>query len=311
MTAKTWIGGKGGNQASFAANWSSNSAPLPGDTLTIDHGTLNVTGSPIGLDELYVTGNAKISLRDSASDHLTIGVPGSGTINATVSLNNTGDIHIAQGYSNLTINASGLNGLDLHTIPGRGVQGNVEVHNSGTIIGTLSNWGETVRVDGGTIYNQTGSSAGRDGNRTIINSKVIGFGSWSVGTYHAPQGGLEFMQSVGEEQTVIMEPSLGYATLRIDQPSTFKAAIEWQNDGAVIDLVKLAADSYKYDPTTGALDFFRGNRLVDELRIDQGPSLPSGYTVGQGTSTGGAGIEIYSTDLAWKIPHGATLPVHV
>jgi hypothetical protein len=102
---------------------------------------------------------------------------------------------------------------------------------------------------------------------------------------------------------------LGYATLQIDQPSTFEASVKWQNDGAVIDLNKLAADSYKYNSEAGVLDFFRNDIVVSSLRIDPSPAT-NPYTVAQGTSTGGAGIEIYSTNATRPIPHGADLPLH-
>jgi len=121
------------------------------------------------------------------------------------------------------------------------------------------------------------------------------------------------MQAVEARQTVHLESGVGYGVLQIDQPSTFRANVKWESDKSAIDLNKLAADSYKYNPAAGALDFYSGNRIVDTLRIDPSPSadsLTGPYTVAQGTSTGGAGIEIYSKNAGFMIPHGSDLPMH-
>jgi len=63
-----------------------------------------------------------------------------------------------------------------------------------------------------------------------------------------------------------------------------------------------------YSAHDGVLDFFAGNAVVDTLRF----SNPSNYqfAVSQGTSTGAAGVEIYSSNNS-TIPHGAALPQHV
>lgn len=311
MTDRHWLGGRGGNQASNPANWTPTGAPQPGDTLTMNRGTMNITGSPLGADELLVTGDAKVTLRNSVGDHLRIGTPGPTRIDVEVNLTNTSDIHIAHGYDNLEINASGVNHLDLTTLS-RATAGSAEIHNSGTLVGSVNSWGTFLRIDGGTFYN-VNSSGGRDGNQTTVNANVAGVGVWTVDTYHAPTGKLEFMQSVSADQTVHMGSGLGYGVLQIDQPSTFRANVEWAGEQSVIDLVKLAADSYKYDPAAGVLDFYRGNDIVDVLRINPSPAADSfvgPYTVAQGTSAGSAGVEIYSTNFGWKIPHGADLPLH-
>jgi len=309
MTARNWIGGRNGNQASSAANWSPTGAPLSGDTLTIDHGTMQVTGSALGNDDLHVTGNATVSFHQSYGDHLIIGVPGPTKLNATVNLSNSA-VAINQGWDNLKINAAGTNWLALSSYPGyRATNGSVTIKNSGTLVGSVGGLGTSVRIDGGTFYNQD-SHVGLDGGSFVINSKVAGDGSWTLGTYHAPYAKLEFMQSVSSEQTINLESGVGYGLLQIDQPSTFRAKIGWASEQAIVDLNKLAADSYKYDASAGALDFFSGNRMIYQLHVEKTSPYVGTYAVAKGTSTGGAGVELYSKDFAWKLPHGADLPVH-
>ncbi len=292
MTARTWTGGKAGNQASAAANWSPNGAPQPGDTLTIDHGAMKVTGHTLSGDVLTMRGNSQIDLTNTTGLSIQTFLASSGP-----------------WAGNVTVNTHGNNHVNVSTAPGRGFGGSVTIHNSGTLTGSIGGFGTNFTLSGGKFYN-VNSTAGLDGEHTIINADVLGTGVYHVNSYHAPGGAgkLEFIQAVGSGQTVEMDGGLGYSTLQIDHPNQFKAAIDWRSPNSVIDLNGLAADSYKAHD--GVLDFYHGNRVVDTLRFDGNPDA---FAVAQGTSTGGHGVEIYGTGATFPanaIPHGADLPLH-
>jgi len=303
MTARTWIVGKSNNQVTDPSNFSPMSAPEPGDDLTITSGTMNISGRQLpASDVLNVGGDATVNIRNGVEDHLTVG----GT--AHVNLTNSVSATIYNGPGNISINTTGTNHLDLFT-PGRGVNGSVHIQNSGTLIGRLGGFSSNYTLDGGRFYNIE-SSAGFDGQTEIINADVIGRGLFHMGSFHAPFGKLEFMKSVGSQQTVSMEGGLsGYSVMQIDHPEAFKAAVNWATHNSVIDLNGLAADSYSYHD--GVLDFFHGNTVTDTLRFNTvGSAGP--FSVAQGTSTGGVGVEIYSSGTFQNasVPHGANLPLH-
>jgi hypothetical protein len=286
MTARTWIGGQAGNKASAAANWSPNGAPQPGDDLAIDHGTMKATGNTLSGDVLTMLDGSQVNLTNTAG------------LSIHTYLASTGHV---------SLNTNGNNHVDIVTAPGRGFGGSAVIHNSGTLTGSIGGYGTNFTLNGGKFAN-VNSSGGLDGGDTIVNADVIGKGIFHVNSFHAPggQGRLEFMQSVGAEQTVEMEGGAGYSTLQIDHPNLFKAAIDWRSGNSVIDLNGLAADSYRAHD--GALDFYHGNKVVDTLHFNGNTGA---FAVAQGTSSGGPGVEIYGIGAtAHAIPHGADLPLH-
>ncbi len=304
MTARTWLGGRAFNSVSNPNNWSPRSAPQPGDTLTATHGTINILGDQLpDTATLDLTGHAHANLIFATGDHITA----SGDV--TLNLLNTSGVVIRNGGGHLTINAHGTNGLDLSTPYRAFWGGSVDIKNSGTLIGGISGFATAYRLDGGTFYN-TGSTVGNDTQSETINADVIGNGVFHMSTFHGGIGKLEFMQSVGAGQTISMENGLGqWNLLEIDRPSDFHGSIvvgpTGNGSSSVVDLNGLAADSYSY--SNGVLDFFHGNTVVDEVRYNSAQP----FTVAQGTSTGGAGIEIYAlSNPNFSVPHGPDLPLH-
>jgi len=281
----------------------------------MNHGTANIiNGNPLGGDVLYMFGTSTVNLQNTSGEHLSTGYTPPGGVfsstDATINLTNTSGVVIRNGTGHLTINAHGTNGLDLSTPYRAFWSGSVDIHNSGTLVGGISGFATTYRLDGGAFYN-TGSTVGNDTQSETINADVIGDGVFHMSTFHGGVGKLEFMQSVDAGQTVSMESGLGhYNLLEIDRPNDFHGLITVAASGgsgssSIVDLNALAADSYSY--ANGVLDFFQGNALVDEVRYTSAQP----FTVAQGTSAGTAGIEIYAlSNPSLTVPHGADLPLH-
>jgi len=303
MTARTSIGDKGSYAVSNPNNSSLNASSEPSDDRTITSGTMNITGQQLpASDVLNVGGNATVNIRNGIEDNLTVGD------NARVNLTSSVGATIHNVFGNISIKTVGINQLDLLT-PGRGFHGSVHIQNSGILIGSLNGFSSNYTLDGGRFYN-TESSGGFDGQTEIINADVLGHGVFHMGSFHAPFGKMEFMKSVGPQQTVSMEGGFtGYSVMQVDHPEKFRAAVDWQTQNSVIDLNGLVADSYSYHD--GVLDFFHGNAVIDTLRFSTA-GFAGPFSVAQGTSTGGAGVEIYSsgTFQSTSIPHGSDLPLH-
>jgi hypothetical protein len=90
----TWIGG-GNNLASNPADWSPGVAPAPGDTLTMDTGTMNLTGNALAGDPLGIGPDVAATINTRADATLYLASPGRESSGHT-------DIHIASG-STLTL----------------------------------------------------------------------------------------------------------------------------------------------------------------------------------------------------------------
>ena len=308
MTARTWLGGRNNNQVSSSKNWSPNGALQPGDILTVPRGTVNISGAQLpASDTLTLTGSATVNIRNGVDDHLVVA---GGT--ATVNLWNSTGVSLVEssGAHATTINAFGNNNLNVSTPPRAG-GGPVTVNNHGVLTGGFSGFGSGFTVNGG-LFANTETTAGYDGQRTVINADVVGTGNFTVGSFHAPLShALEFVKSVGADQTVTMGSGIGFAIVEVDHPETFNAAIRWETPDGVIDLNGLAADSYK--DHDGVLDFFHGDSVVKSLRFTEPrPDLysPGQWQISQGTSEGAAGIEIRSTGHVGAPPFGADLPLH-
>lgn len=302
-TTRSWVGNHGNNNITNRSNWSPAGQIGPADTLTMTAGTMNISGTQLpATDDLKVSGNSTVNIVNGRNEHLTV------SDNAHINLTNSSGIVVHNLTGDVTINTLGQNELDLST-PTRGYHGSVTINNDGSLLtGGVGAFGTNYTINGG-LFANTHSVAGFDGQRTVINADVVGQGDWFVSSYHSPGAGhLEFVKSVSELQTVSLEASVGYDHLQIDQPSQFHAAIQ-MGDKAEIDLVGLAADSYRYNAASGVLDFFAGSNVVDSLRLTT--TLADGFGVAAGTSGGAAGVEIYSHIGAPGVQHGADLPVHV
>jgi len=269
-----------------------------------------VHADPFGDDVLYATGTAKITLQGSSGVHIETGVDPIANkapqTNATINMTNTSGTVIRTVGGHIQINASGVNELNLGFVT-RGAPSQINVHNTGTLVGGMSGFSGTTRIDGGQFYN-IDSIAGRDGQTVIINSDVIGTGVFHQQSFHGGVARLEFMQSVGEGQTISMEPGGGsYNLLQIDDPQEFQARINFADD-SIIDLPRLAADSYTVynDLLTGSQTvlLFKNSRTVAALDTHLGAPI----AVTQNTSTGAAGVEIRSVGADIRdanLPHSA------
>ena len=258
--------------------------------------------TPPATDELILSGNATATIVNGHGQHV------AASDNAHINLTNSSGIVVHNLTGDITINTLGQNELHVST-PSRGYHGSVTINNAGSLLeGGVAGFGTNYTINGG-LFANTGSSAGFDGQTTVVNADVVGRRTWQVSSYHSPGAGhLEFVRSVSEDQTVFLAPSIGYDHLQIDQPSQFHAAIAMDGKAAV-DLVGLAADSYRYDASSGILDFYAGSNVIDSLRFRA--TLPDGFGVAAGTSTGSAGVEIFSQAGVPGLHHGAELPVHV
>jgi hypothetical protein len=107
-----------------------------------------------------------------------------------------------------------------------------------------------------------------DGTHVVINSNVLGNGSFHVTSSQSSSGILEFADSVSKGQAVSIrgDPGRGVAsTLQIDQPDEFRGSVNLE-PGARLDLVGLAkADSYTFE--NDMLSVHAGNRVIDRLRL--------------------------------------------
>jgi len=317
MAARTWLGGRG-NNAATAADWSPNGAPQPGDTLTMTHGTINIgANNPLGAGWLTVTGNATVNLTNTTGDRLNFtGAYQHPVLKDTVNLANS-EVWITGHQANITIKASGYSHLFMYPDVPRGANLSATINNTGVLDGVFSGY-SSYRINGGILQNDSqasatvpwtfgSSGAGFGGTTATINADVIGTGGWFLSTEHGSAGKLEFMQSVGEGQTVNLgDGAYGWSTLQIDKPGQFHGAIGFNAPDSVIDLPKLAADSYSYDAAAGTLDFWHGDTLLAAIRF----SATHPYLVANNTSTGAAGVEVFSTEGAWNIPHGTLLYQH-
>jgi len=116
-----------------------------------------------------------------------------------------------------------------------------------------------------------------NGTLAVINADVVGAGSFTVGVAPSHLGFLEFGKSVAQTETVNLEgtPTSGKATLAIDHPSDFHAAINM--NWGTIDLKNLAAGSYSY--RNDVLSLFSQGKVVETLRIHNTTSNTPGSAV--------------------------------
>jgi hypothetical protein len=187
MVARTWIGG-GNNEADNPKDWSPTGVPHSGDTLSMASGTMNIMGHDLASDGLAIIGPAKINMDNAtvASIYNPGGVSG---VNLTVNMYGTNHVAFDMPYSQTTIN----------------------IH--GKWIGSLNDSVGLAyaTVNGGTFENVS-STIGHDGGGAVINSDVVGVGTFLVSAYHGGLATLEFMRSVGAGQSVIIGSSFQWLT---------------------------------------------------------------------------------------------------
>jgi len=276
MTSRVWLGG-GNNRASNPNDWSPNGKPQPGDTLTMNNGTMDISGldlaSPM-IGGLLVDGDATLNLHDAlVGSVVTIEPPpfpsgGAGLPTDAVQ-----------------INLKGIDVLNFQVNTGLGISPvTVDLAPFSVWIGGFTtdqfHFGEAnVTVNGGlgATFINTGSEIQYTGGSSVLNVNVAGRGEFSV----TNDATLTFGGLVGPGQTVdlLSQQASGFTT--IDKPNEFFGTV--QLDAGLANLVGLAsADSYTF--TNDLLAIYHGKSVIDVLRLaDSSPfyidKTPTGITV--------------------------------
>jgi hypothetical protein len=325
MTTLTWIGG-GNNHASNYLDWSPNQVPQPNDILEVGASgnsgifTMNVSGNDLAGDDLEIFAGAEFTANLSQKAEMTASDLFSGPTIFNLSQQSTLSLSISRVESN-TINLSqnstlklGIDrtsstvdifGKDAATISGDG-QASAIINLAGGArwSGTFNGAGVTVNGGAGSTFNNDGESSAGGAAGAIINADVVGKGSFSTTSDLGLPTSLEFVQSVGSNQSI---QDSGF--LQIDQPNEFKASVTLTPapSGSFpppeIDLVGLAnASSYSYK--NDMLSIFSGKSIIDTLRLSDQTKF--GFDVVQASGS----VNIVTLTSSGQLLSGA-LPMHV
>jgi len=153
----------------------------------------------------------------------------------------------------------------------------------------------TMNAAAGSVFENDGNSI-NGGTQAVINSDVIGTGSFQDSTAQGQTGTLEFGRSVAVSETVnlVGNPARGTGNVKllIDQPQDFHAAVTLY-DGT-ITLKNLTADSYSYD--SNALTLYKGGAAVDTLRLHNTTTngLPGAQVAPLFVTQNGSDIDVFS-----------------
>jgi hypothetical protein len=283
MVARTWIGG-GIDSATNPANWSPAAVPLPGASLTMTNGTMNIdltSLDPSG--QFVVNGTATINMVAATVCPISTGYNGN---NLTVNMRGPVSTSINQGGGAVTVKLTGawtgtINQVDL---PGAG----------------------SLTVDGGVLVNSGNSFVGSDGSTAKINSVVLGTGTFTVTNYHGGLGILEFSNAVGPGQTVTVSNGIdGEAELIINDPNAFFGAVVLQGNPAnksevsVIQINNLVGvNCYSY--ASNILSLWDAGQVVDTLSL----ASATAFTI---VKTSPSSVAIYAG--GGTPPAGTVLPV--
>ena len=312
----TWIGG-GNNEASNPSLWSSHTAPVAGDTLSVTAGpgnsgpfTMNVSNNALAGDTVSI--NAPLTANLARKAVMTANVTGAA---ATFNLKPRAQLTVTGTGGTLTANLTGDDTANVSANLGDRATVNVVGNDSGTIgasrasatvtlapgarfNGTLNaGYAGTIAVQGvpGATFNNNGDSKiGGPGANATVGADIVGHGTFAVD----PLGHLEFMQAVGAGQSIQASGSVA-----IDKPAQFNGSVTLLGGPARIDLAGLAgADSYSFK--NDILRIWSGNNSIDTLRLTD--QTQHGFVVEAPTSSGHVSIaSIYDPS---NIPAG--LPIH-
>ena len=116
-----------------------------------------------------------------------------------------------------------------------------------------------------------------DGTTAVINADVVGTGSFTVGSTASRPGFLEFGKGVVKTETVNLQgdPARGEASLTIDHPADFHAAVRMS--WGMIDLKNLSSGSYSYH--NDVLSLYQSNKVVEMLHIHNTTASTAGSAV--------------------------------
>ncbi|WP_428538579.1 hypothetical protein [Rhodopila sp.] len=284
MVARTWIGG-GTNSATDPANWSPAGAPVPGDSLTMSNGTMNIDLTDLDPPgQFLVNGTAAINMVAATVCPINTGNNGN---NLTINMRGPVSTSINQGGGSVTLDLAGAwsGTINQSALPGSG----------------------TLTVNGGVLVHSGNSVIGPDGSSARINSVVLGTGSFTITNFHGGTGILEFSKAVGPGQTVTVSNGFdGQAVLIINDPSAFFGTVLLQGNPAdktevsVIHLNNLVgADSYSF--AGDILSLWDAGRVIDTLSL----TSATAFSIVKPNPTS---VAIYVG--AGTPPAGTPLPVH-
>ncbi len=292
MTDRTWTGAQN-NSARDPNNWSPTGVPVPGDTLAMQSGMMNIRDNDLaggtvvfGTDETLATGTLNLSHHATASLGLALGASADVTINV-------------KGSDTLNVN---------HEAPG-GLQLTVDLADHASLTGAfLMTFGGVALTGGdGSRFVNNGSSL-FEGTSVKLDTSVVGKGSITLTGNQSAGGPLEFGGSVSRGQDVSVtgeEDRDIVARVQVDQPEEFKAAVTLGVFGEV-DLVGLTnADSYQL--RDDILSIYSGCKVIDTLRLTAPPPPFGGPTFDVTVSRTSTGVAIDRGAIAF----GSTpLPMH-
>lgn len=289
MASRTWIGG-GNNRADNPNGWSSSGVPLPGDTLDMQSGVMNIRDN------------------DLAGNTLVIGQPAqSATTTLNLSHHASVSIDIAQqSNADVTVNVKGSDTLNVHTeFPSDG-HFTINLADHASLTGAFNMTFSSAVIDGGHDSRFMGSGL-LLGSSVKINTQVKGNGSFAVQSAQSIGGQVEFGDSVsrGESVAVSGDPFRDVTSrVQIDQPGEFKGSVALGVFGEVdlMGLFKASSYAIKHD----ILSIFSGHEVIDTLRLTtpQGPGVPT------------FAINVAQTSMGVVVDHGpfsgngTLLPVH-
>ena len=292
MTKKTWVGG-GNNNASNAKDWSPKGVPVPGDTIDIQSGTMNIRGNDLAGNTLLLdkpfTNTAATTLNLTRHASVSLNVPAFLSETVTVNVQGTDTLHVANATPSdlfLTVNLA-----DHATLTG----------NFNLLFGRT-----VVHGGSGSSLVNNGTSA-LHGNGIILDTNVNGVGNFTVSSAQGSIGRLEFGGSVSHGQTVDVgaDPGRGFVSqVQVDHPGAFKGSVSLETNGE-LDLMGLTdADSYQLK--NDILSIYSGAAVIDRVRLTL-PAPPSGPVLGITVRQTSAGVVV---DRGPSSQAGTLLPVH-
>jgi len=230
VSTLTWIGG-GNNQASNPADWSSGTAPQPGDDLVMTQGTMNVSAWDLAGDRLSVS-NAHINSQGFSILDLTTSGNVDVDVHGTVVLT-----HLEERGTHLQISGGNIWFIGSNVFGGNGgFQG------TSLLDGNLVGWG-TLHLTGGN----------HNGNAMEVKGSVSRGLTFEVGDRSAPTESLRIDDPSNFHAGIVLAPDFQPLGL-----SMFEFV-------AFMGLHATSADFHN-----DILRMFDGNKLVDTVRVSGG-----------------------------------------
>jgi len=299
MVTRTWIGG-GNNDVNNPADWSPTGVPVIGDTIIMTHGTMNIKGSALPdlnqdvFGALNVEGNVTLNLSDNAnvtpiniqSGTATIHVRGEASF--PLQTDQTG----ASAIVDLAANSHWVG--DFSAFAGSIV---INGHNRAQFINNATSSGATV-VEPGTPARVTINADIGDGS-----APIDAFAGATVEIGGSAASGQVFQANAYSSAFGSSLDTPGI--IKMDHPDQFFGQV--QLGIGEIDLVGLTkANSYSYQ--NDMLSIYSCGRIIDNLSLQQVPSLPGSGIGSFAVEKTAEGVSIYTVGNIH--PTGTLLPMH-